>query len=420
MNNFVKKSNIMKLLSSILIFSALSLQAQNHQAVSFNNGSLKLNGTLSIPAGTGPFPVIILVHGSGPQDRHQTTSLSGGNAACLFPGLNGSTVLNFKDIAEYFSSKGIAVLRYDKRTFTYGSTLDPKAISYYDMVSDIEAAIDYVKTRQELNSEKVILAGHSKGGNQVSLVARKRSEVSHVIGLAAPAHGIDSLLADQYRHIYTVCYNDPQTGEDAKQQVLAIFKQVREGTWPEDDPILGAYPKFWKEWIDVTDSAVWHFQQISQPVLFIQGADDYNVTVKDAERFQQRLDPQKANVYILPGINHFLTTANNPEVDKVVNDTIYKWLNIQLTVSAETKLSGANGFKIRYQSDRVIINPGEATDIKLAEIYNLQGKRVDVINVKEGREIILENSAFPAGIYIVRGAGGKQIASAKIIMLPSQ
>ena len=98
------------------------LFAQTEQSLSFESDGLTLNGTLAIPDSEGPHPVVVLVHGSGPNDRNATFPISDTESVlpCLFPDLFGDTIRSFRDISDALVKSGIAVFRYDKRTFTYG------------------------------------------------------------------------------------------------------------------------------------------------------------------------------------------------------------------------------------------------------------------------------------------------------------
>jgi alpha-beta hydrolase superfamily lysophospholipase len=401
----------MKRFSLILIIGFIPVVfAQTHQNITFKNDSLTFYGTLSIPAGAGPFPVAILVHGSGPNDRNQTLPVTGTTAQCLYPGLYGKTVRNFRDIGDYLSSKNIAVLRYDKRTYTYQASLDPAKISYYDMVGDIHAAIDFVKTRAEINPEAVILIGHSKGGNQVALVAKQRNEVSHVISLATAATGIDTILADQIRYIYRKCADSLQ-GEQQAQHVLQLMKDIRDDKVPPSQMIMGASASFWKEWIDVTDSAVYHYQQIKQPVLFIQGDDDLNVPVKEIQKFQQELSSSNNDFYIFAGVNHFLTTSSNPVVAAPVLDTIYNWLQKKYVDVKKEKLT-AEKILIRYAPGLVSLKFSEP--MQKVYLFSIDGRLVKEIPVN-AEELNLSGSGFKKGVYFIKAVNEKGYWTEKIV-----
>ncbi|MDQ3073295.1 MAG: hypothetical protein M3Q97_08550, partial [Bacteroidota bacterium] len=131
-------------------------------------------------------------------------------------------------------------------------------------------------------------------------------EVVALVALAAPARPIDSLIEHHVRHIYRNCADSAQ-GETIALQLEDIFGQIRNGTWDENTPVMGAYPKFWREWIGITDSAVAHYKMVQQPTLFIQGMDDFNVPPDNGQRFEARVTRSNARVLYFDSTNHFLT-----------------------------------------------------------------------------------------------------------------
>ena len=152
------------------------------EEVVFQNDTamIKLAGTLSIPQGEGPFPAVVLISGSGPQDRDET--LMGHKPFLL--------------IADYLTRKGIAVLRYDDRGVGDSKGVFGQADSA-DFATDVEAAMAYLKTRPELNVEQLGLIGHSEGGLIAPLVATQTEDVAFMVLLAGPGVPGDRLLLEQ-------------------------------------------------------------------------------------------------------------------------------------------------------------------------------------------------------------------------------
>ena len=307
----------------LLLFLGLELNAQTNEIVNFNSGDLSLNGTFSTSA-EGPFPVVILIHGSGPSDRDQTVTLTGGNAQCLYPSLYNQTIKNFKDLAEQLQAHGIAVLRYDKRSFTHGSTLNPQTITPYDFVDDASAAVDYVKTRSDVDTNRIFLIGHSQGANFNPLIANERNDIAAFISMGTVARGIDSILALQFRHLYYYCLNDTVQGDAIYNQTLSDFSQIRTATWPQNTTYLEVYPSCWQDWLNVTDSTIYHFNQASQPMLFLHASDDFNVPAEDALLLQENLSSD-FDFYYMNGLNHYFTESTSANLSEAVGDTIYYW-----------------------------------------------------------------------------------------------
>ena len=145
-----------------------------------HNGEVNLSGTLSIPNGKGPFPAVILVSGSGPQNRD-------------------SEIFGHKPFAvqaDYYSSRGIAVLRYDDRGVGK-STGDFQSATTKYFASDAATTFNFLKNRPEINSKKIGLLGHSEGGVIAHMVASEQSDVAFVVMLAGPGQNGAELMITQ-------------------------------------------------------------------------------------------------------------------------------------------------------------------------------------------------------------------------------
>ena len=150
--------------------------------ISFENkkAGITLAGTLTLPQKEGVYPVVILISGSGPQNRDE--ELMGHKP--------------FLVIADYLTQNGIAVLRYDDRG-TAASKGNFKTATSLDFASDTEAAIAYLKTRKEIKPKKMGLIGHSEGGLIAPMIASKNKDVAFIVLLAGPGIPGDQLLLMQ-------------------------------------------------------------------------------------------------------------------------------------------------------------------------------------------------------------------------------
>lgn len=143
------------------------------EEVSFTNSgdNVTLSGTLTLPEGSGPFPAVVLVSGSGTQDRDE--ELMGHKP--------------FLVTADFFTRRGIAVLRYDDRGYDSTTVEAAKSATSVDLSYDAEAAAAYLMDRPEIDKSKVGVAGHSEGGMIVFMIAARRPDIAFALSFAGPA-----------------------------------------------------------------------------------------------------------------------------------------------------------------------------------------------------------------------------------------
>jgi uncharacterized protein len=150
------------------------------EEVSFSNAAagVTLSGTLTLPQGPGPFAAVVLIAGSGPQDRDETLA----------------NHKPFLVLSDYLTRKGMAVLRYDKRGIGKSTGSADKATTL-DLASDAQSAIAYLKSRKDIAPGKIGLIGHSEGAMIAPYLAVHSQEIPWIVLLAAPAtQGEDTLL----------------------------------------------------------------------------------------------------------------------------------------------------------------------------------------------------------------------------------
>jgi pimeloyl-ACP methyl ester carboxylesterase len=147
--------------------------------VTFQNveANISLSGTLTLPGKEGNFPVVILISGSGPQNRDE--ELLGHKP--------------FLVISDHLTKNGIGVLRYDDRGVGK-SEGDFKTSTSADFATDVESAIAYLKTRKEINKKKIGLMGHSEGGLIAPMVASQSEDVSFIVLLAGTGLQGDKII----------------------------------------------------------------------------------------------------------------------------------------------------------------------------------------------------------------------------------
>jgi hypothetical protein len=174
------------------------------EEVTFTNTAdqVTLAGTLTLPNAKGKFPVVILITGSGQQDRDET----------IFEHKP------FAVIADDLTKKGFAVLRYDDRGIGK-STGSFQNCTSADFANDVRAAIAYLKTRQDINPKKMGLLGHSEGGMIAPMVAADSKDIKFIVLMAGPGTPIDELLIEQsIRYSELAGADQESTAANAKMQ----------------------------------------------------------------------------------------------------------------------------------------------------------------------------------------------------------
>lgn len=177
------------------------------EEVQFRNeaAGIMLAGTLTIPEGDGPFPAVVLVTGSGPQDRDE--SLMGHKP--------------FWVIADHLSRNGIAVLRYDDRG-TVKSEGNFNSATSFDFAGDAEAALAYLESRKEINKSKTGVAGHSEGGLIAAILGVESKRLDFIVSLAGPG-----LTGEQIIYMQTELIGKANgVSDEHLQRELALMKQL--------------------------------------------------------------------------------------------------------------------------------------------------------------------------------------------------
>ena len=268
-----------------------------------------LAGTLTIPEGEGPFPAMVLVSGSGQQNRDEE-------------------LMNHRPfwvIADYLSRRGIAVLRYDDRGVG-GSTGEVKNASSMDFSYDAEAAFDYLRSRKEINASKVGILGHSEGGVINFMVAERRPEVAFLVSLAGPAvKGIDVLKEQQKAILRAQGMTDEmiQFSTNANAQMFDIIEASSDRA--EADSLLRQLMKGWgyneeltEQTLDqLTSPWMYYFLRYDPtdaivktycPALLLNGTKDLQViALQNLPAYQKIIaDYGKTNLTLheLPDLNH--------------------------------------------------------------------------------------------------------------------
>jgi len=342
-----------------------------------------------------------MVHGSGANDRDQTLHLTGGNSLCLFPGIYNDTVRNFRDFAAAFQAAGYASIRYDKRSFTYGPQLDPLTISPYDFADDVHAVIDYAKTIPNLDANCIILLGHSQGANIVPIVAQARNDIASLLALGTGVQGIDTAYSGQVRELFYRCTRDTVTGDMNYNQLMASFQQIRNGSWNPNTPFQGAFPKFWREWMNMTDSAIYHFNQLTQPILFLHATNDFNITIENAQRIEREVTIDDAKMVYMSGLNHYFTNSASPLVTQATMDSMITWLNLLKSPNSIAEEAFSEKIKVQIEGNEIRIVSKDAHVFERISLTDLQGRTVRHASLGRQTDYAIDTTHLAAGVYVV-------------------
>ena len=311
----------------LFIFTTKHCNAQQSFEITFNHDGKNVLGTFTKPNGTGRFPTIIINSGSGANDRNGTIAMEGGNVACLYPDLLSDTLRPYKDLSDALVDSGYAVLRYDKLEYSYPTSLG--AITFHKLWLPAESAINYVKTRTDVDTSKIILIGHSEGSSLIPYIAKGRSDIKALISLAGPRTPLDSILAYQLNSIAQLCGGNITQTQAQTDQILSYFTSIRNGTWNASTPALFGIPaNAWEDYIHVVDSVSIHYNSDNLPTLFLGMGLDFNVPPSELTRFENEITCTN-DFWSIPDLIHYMTPISNPQFSETVSDTIVYWLRQQ-------------------------------------------------------------------------------------------
>ena len=292
--------------------------------ITVGTGEWALPGTLTTPVTAGPFPAVILVHGSGPNDRDETL---GSNKP-------------FKDLALGLASRGVAVLRYEKRTRQHAAKLGsvPTLTVKEEVIDDVLAAVDLLRKTEGIDAKRIFVLGHSLGGMLVPRIGLLNSNIAGLISLAGATRPLEDVIPEQLAYLFSfdgsVSPEEQKQIDQAKEQSAKV-KALRAEDAKSTSMIFGASAAYWLELRGYDPPEV--AKQLKQPFLILQGERDYQVTMEDFKRWKAALGT-KSNVMLksYPGLNHLFvpgTGRSTPSeyeqaghVDERVVDDIAAWI----------------------------------------------------------------------------------------------
>ncbi len=271
------------------------------QEIIINPGEWQLPGVLTLPDGEGPFPIVVFVHGSGGNDRDETV---------------GKQKL-FRDLASYLQKEGVASLRYDKRTYIYGAKMvtDYSLTVKEETIDDAISAVRLAKTFDAIDPARIFIAGHSMGGYLVPRLdaADPVNIVAGYISLAGAVRSIMELTLEQIDYILSITPSMSDADKEAQKKALADIDQAIKGLTDADrgssKAYMGAYASYWLDLADYKPDK--EVLKVKEPMLFLQGGHDYQVTEVDFELWEAALkDNPRARFILYPELTHTFTRTD--------------------------------------------------------------------------------------------------------------
>lgn len=255
--------------------------AFHERNVTVGDDPYKLPGTVTLPTGSGPFPGVVMVHDTGPNDRDETVG----------------AVKMFRDLAEGLASRGIAVLCYEKRTKLYLTKVTAGPYTADDeTVDDAVAAVDVLRKQPEVNGQKIFVLGHGLGGYLAPRIAED-AKVAGIIIAGANEHPLEDVIVEQASGLKL-----PDQEMAGIKAAAARVKKLEVAD--EDQPkVLGLPVAYWVnlKGYDPVQTA----RKLSVPVLVLVGNRDPQVSADEVNLWKFGFKDQKgASVKTYPGLNH--------------------------------------------------------------------------------------------------------------------
>ncbi|MDQ3134721.1 MAG: alpha/beta fold hydrolase [Acidobacteriota bacterium] len=281
-----------------------------------------LPATLTLPQGKGLFPALVLVHGSGPNDRDETL---GANKP-------------FRDLAQGLASQGIAVLRYEKRTRQHAAkTAQQTNLTVKDeTIDDALAAVRLLRQTTGIDAKKIFVLGHSLGGMLVPRIGAGDMQIAGFIVMAGATRHLEDEIVRQYEYLFGL---DGQLSEAERAQIdeakrqAALIKGLKAGDAFTTN-VAGAPPSYWLDLRGYNPPLA--ARALNTPMLIIQGERDFNVTMDDFRNWQTLAGRKGVEFKTYPKLDHLFYEGEGPasgadyaqprNIPKYVIDDIAAWL----------------------------------------------------------------------------------------------
>lgn len=296
------------------VLSTSPVVSQDQIDVLIPAGDHVLAGTLTVPAGDGPFPAVVLISGSGPSDRDES--------------LPGVALRPFARLALELAAEGVATLRYDDRGVGK-STGDFLSATSFDLADDARAALEHLAASAMIDRDRIGFLGHSEGGMIAPHAAVGNDRVAFVVSLAGTAVTGYEVFSEQLRQALASL---PEAEREAAfdEQIRSLDLVIAQD-WPAIEAMLtaeeGATPErvaqgmvYYRGWLRtfVTHDPAEDWRSIDQPVMALFGGRDVQVGVdlnRPALEAALEHNPD-ITIMTLPTANHLFQDATTGAPDE--------------------------------------------------------------------------------------------------------
>lgn len=252
-------------------------------------GGVPLPGLLTVPLHrTGPVAAVLLLAGSGPEDRDES--------------IGPNKVL--RDVAQGLASRGIASLRYDKRTLVAGHTMKAATITIEEEVlADADSALALLRRMPDVDPARIFVLGHSLSASLAPVIAERNHSLRGIVMLAASARPILRLVSDQFHYLSTIETDSTRAAAlDSLSRAAVTFEDP---SLPDSTVFMGITLHYQRDLDARRPLEV--AQKLDLPMLIVQGGRDYQVTMADFDRWQAALGPKEHVTFrLFNELNHLM------------------------------------------------------------------------------------------------------------------
>jgi len=298
----------------------------HEKEVIVGSGVWSVHGTLTIPNGEGPFPALVLVHGSGAANRDYAL---GPNMA-------------FRDLAWGVATRGVAVLRYNKSVNEHPEMVSklPRFTVKEETIDDALSAVALLRKTPGIDPRRIFVLGHSLGATLVPRIAKADPGIAGLVVMGGTTHSLVDLLVPQTIHNLTqhgsMTAAQQKMVDRLREQVARANDPALTPDAPASELPLGMSASY------ILDLRGYHPEQVArelkQPILILQGERDYQVTMEDFETWKSGLAGKK-NVEFrsYPKLNHLFMPGEGVSTDEEYAQPGHIWQPVVEDIAAWVK-----------------------------------------------------------------------------------